>query len=420
MDYEAKVKERSSMKIGYARLTMNIEMNIANAILGNAEGRISLLKAIVEAGWDLTLYSQLSLRDEEDYHNKTMLNEFVLNNKWYYHVKYKPDKPVDSNTDLLIIESGPDNWLYNTRYNRQKAIRRCADVMSSYFGPVFIFNTDCHTLFPLHKIGFSPIQYSDRRNKFRLGKKGQAEAHGWADYEEIFENKKLIIFNQTHDQKAYLDTFDRARQQYRYMRVKCYNLPIVYDLSIIPRGIRDRHNADPFHGLIYLGFPRQREKEFEELYLNSGINNIEVWGPWNKKKYLEKKTYWEKEYGLQVHGFLPRWVLCPMTYYKSLMCVTLSPKRWRGAGLVTHRVLEAIHGGCLTLGIKEHKGIENYLDDEFLVESGKEVGQWFRKAAKMPIKKRFDILDQQFDKIKKYNGMYMLKYLMKVYRRENR
>ena len=107
-----------------------------------------------------------------------------------------------------------------------------------------------------------------------------------------------------------------------------------------------------------------------------------------------------------------------MTYHDSLFTITLSSAKSRYAGAVTHRSLESIRSGCITLAIRDYIAIDKYIDEEFLVSSPKDVERWYRKLSLMNYKQRFALLEKQFNKIEKYNGHYFLRKIMKIFQKE--
>ncbi len=406
------------MHIGYLKFTMNMEIDFTTAKMGNAEGRITLFKSIIDAGWKLTLYSQVTTDNEELLYSTDLSNKDGINNKWIKSINYKPDKLIEEDINLLIIENGPDNLLFKTRYNKQPFIRRCAEIMNSYSGLVFIFNIHPDVPFPLEKMAYCDVQYSDKNNVYRKNK-GSHPDHGWASYDEICKDKKLIFFNQAHNQEKYLDFFDRRRQGYRKRGVTFYQLPILYGSWLIPKYIKKRGlKKQPNYDFVYLGYPRYREKEFSD-FLFPLINKFDIhcWGPWDKKSNLKFKNEC-LNLGFKIHGFLPSFVMCPKTYHKSYASLGLISKKLQECGWVTHRTLETIHSRCILFGIDQATGIRDYLDEEFLVSNSKQLGSWLKKLKSISYKKRKQIWEQQYEKIKKYDGRNMIKHLMKIYRKE--
>jgi len=406
------------MKIGYLKFCMQMELDFTNARVGNIEGRATLFKAIIDAGWDLTLYSQVTQHDEQLLSGqKDIANNYGIDNRWIRSIHYKPDKMIDTDTDLLMVENGPDNWMFRTRYGKQPFIRRCAEAMGSYSGLVFILGIHPDVPFPLDKLAYCDVPYHNKLNCYRKGT-GSDPDHSWASYEEICLDKKLIFFNQAYNQEKYLDNFDRKRQGYRKHNVKFERLPILYGRWLLPEYIRD----DPFKEgyklqFVYLGYPRYREKDYRYWLFDQPFK-VDSWGPWHKKANLAFNQE-ASEHGTSVRPFLPAQVMCTDVYWQANLSFGLISKKLQECGWVTHRTLETIHSGCILLGIEGVEGIDDYLDNDFQMSNRKELKHMVGDILNMSYKTQKRIWESQFEKIKKYDGNHMLKYLMKIYRRES-
>jgi len=397
---------------------MQMELDITNAKVGNIEGRATLFRAIIDAGWDLTLYSQVTKHDENLLAGYDIRNNYGIDNRWIRSIKYKPDQPADQDTKLLIVENGPDNWMFKTRYNdNQPFIRRCAEVMNSYSGLVFIFGIHPDVPFPLDKLAHCKVGFNSKHNVYRRGK-GSHVDHGWASYDEICKHKKLIFFNQAYNQEKYLDNYDRKRQGYRKHKVKFYRLPILYGRWLLPKYIRDTpYREEVKLEFVYLGYPRYREKEYR-YYLFDQKFRIDAWGPWHKKANLEFNQE-ASEHGTVVHNFLPAQVMCTDIYWQAHLSFGLISQKLQECGWVTHRTLETIQSGCILLGIHGVDGVDDYLYPAFQMSSRKELGAKVKQILSLNHKKKKQLWRDQFEKIKKYDGKFMLKYLMKIFRKES-
>jgi hypothetical protein len=418
------------MKIGYLKFSMNMEIDFTKGKIGNIEGRATLFKAIIDAGHNLTLYSQVTMHEEKILldPNTNYDNEYGVDNSWFDSINYEPDQLINANTDLLIIENGPDNLLFKTRFPKfddpegenQTFIRRCAEAVDSYEGVVFFLNIHPDVPFPLKKMANSEVDFHDKENVY-LNNEGSKPEHGWASHKEFYKNKKLVFFNQAHDTEKYLDLFDGKRQGYREAGVKTYRLPILFGRWLLPEKIRNRgYGKLKTYETVYMGYPRYREKEFEYYFFKLAKQaKIDTWGPWDKKanKEFKEKTI---EANISVHGFLPAQIMCTEIYNKSLVSIGLISKKLQQCGWVTHRTLETIHSGCILLGIRNAIGINEYIDSEFLVSGRKEFRFFVDKILGLNQKVRRALWTRQFEKIKKYDGEYMLNYLLKIYNKERR
>jgi hypothetical protein len=416
------------MKIGYLKFSMNMEIDFTRGKIGNIEGRATLFRAIIDAGYHLTLYSQITKPEEKSLYEKDYENEYGIDNSWFASIDYKPNSPVDEDTDLLIVENGPDNLLFKTRFpsfhdkngSKQTFIRRSAEAIDSYNGIVFFLNIHPDVPFPLRKMANSEVDFSDKSNIYRL-ENGSLPEHGWASHKEFYKNKKLIFFNQAYNNEKYLDFFDGNRQGYRDSGVVTHRLPILFGRWLLPKKIRKRkYSKLKEHEIVYMGYPRAREKEFEYYFFNlARKHKMDAWGPWDKKANYEFKRKSMRS-NIDVHGFLPAQIMCTEIYNKSIVSLGLISKKLQQCGWVTHRTLETIQSGCILLGIRGADGINEYLDDEFLISSKKEFGFLVEKIIGLNQKDRKSQWRKQFEKIKKYDGEYMVDYLLKIYNKERR
>ena len=397
---------------------MNMELDFTNGRIGNVDGRATLFKSIIDRDWNLTLYSQVCNHDEKIIFNNDYKNEYGINNKWISSINYRPDKLVHPKTDLLIIENGPDNWLFKTKYKQQPFIRRCAEVMNSYSGDVFILGIHPDVPFPLDKMAYCKVQYNDKKNVYR-NNSGSDPAHGWASYDEICKDKRLIFFNQAHNQERYLDFFDKKRQGFRKHNVEFHRLPVLYGRWLVPKNLR-KLKRNPQYDFVYMGYPRGREKEFTKyIFPVAKKFNVDSWGPWDKKSNLKYKDEAINN-SVNVHEFLPSQIMCVEKYNDSLISLGLISERLQECGWITHRTLETIHSGCILLGLKNAIGISEYLKKKYLISSPEEIIEWTEKLKSMSLKKRISVWEEQYNKIKKYNGEYMLNHIMKHYNKEEK
>ena len=416
------------MNIGYLKFSMNMEIDFTKGKIGNIEGRATLFKAIIDTGHRLTLYSQVTMVEEKMLAGKNYENEYGIDNSWFGSLHYKPDQPVDENTDLLIVENGPDNLLFKTRFpsfhdkngSNQTFIRRSAEAIDSYSGIVFFLNIHPDVPFPLRKMANAEVDYSDKENVYRKNA-GSKPEHGWGSHDEFYKNKKLVFFNQAHNNEKYLDLFDGNRQGYRDANITTYRLPILFGRWLLPEKVRKlKYHKLKRYGIVYMGYPRRREKEFEYYFFELAKRiQIDTWGPWDKKANFDFKqeTFFNN---INVHGFLPAQIMCTRKYNRSILSLGLISKKLQQCGWVTHRTLETIHSGCILLGIRGADGINEYLDDQFLISGKKEFSFLVDKILGLNQKAQRFLWREQFEKIKKYDGEYMVEYLLDIYEKERR
>jgi len=152
------------MLIGWARLTMSVELDMNTARVGYTEMRSGWMKALQKAGHTVKVLTPFSKETDrvwgelkaETY--TTREGEWSV--KWIKDIEYEPMGDA-SDCDLLIVENAPVNLMYGCKFTEQPQIRRVVDILNSYKGVVVVEHSDPDLPFPFKKLAFAEKDWED-------------------------------------------------------------------------------------------------------------------------------------------------------------------------------------------------------------------------------------------------------------------
>jgi hypothetical protein len=392
------------MKIGWAKLTMPIEIDYNIASSGLGEERPMLFRNMLNRGHVvkiLTPIKKLDVITLNGIKNGKRYEETV-NSEWMKGLEYNPEGFADD-CEVLVIENGPLNFTFIDHYTNQPQMRRAIDIINRFNGLVIFYQTDPLLPFPLWRFTMSERNWTHPNNNVRITGKG-VEADGWADPGEIFNNKKILVLGKCplpNPDFPYAMNGPRFRYDYFYdsKLVSFDFMPTGYDSFFIPH-INTDFNKKIFP-LVYMGFPRSRNNRFKSLYKNN-MNKLNVWGPWNSKtryKYLEKY----KSMGMQWHGYLNGYIGITEAYSKAKISINLIPKRAMDLCWITSRLFESVWCNCICLGDELTKNIENYIPKDLIID---------RYSCQNKIEEILNMSELQYTEtlVKQYNLISHLNY----------
>ncbi|GAG14128.1 unnamed protein product, partial [marine sediment metagenome] len=134
------------MKIGFARLGLKIELEVANGSIRTlgTEIREGLLKDLISAGHEVYILSEVKKSEEDKM--KMKKDWFTNTENWLNKLKYYPEEFPD--VDFLILECGTTNTLYEGKYGN--FIERSLALIQNYND--IIYYQHGHMPLPLNQL----------------------------------------------------------------------------------------------------------------------------------------------------------------------------------------------------------------------------------------------------------------------------
>jgi len=367
------------MKIGWVKLTMSIELDYNTAQTGYCEMRVGWFRELIRLGHTIKCLSAFS-KDSLLTYNKVNSEEFTNDEidgpydmSWLKSVEYDIDGYAED-CDLLIVEPGALSWQYGMKNasGHHPQMRRCVDVLNSYKGTVLIEQSDPDLPFPFWKMAFSEKPW-DKKNPYCKGNPTvkdypDLEKYGWANYDEIFEDKNYVVLLKTKKIDEVIKTCDGNRFGYGRVQEKVGDklqfiyAPQAYDCSLLNYGEENpgaKFNVAPQFDLIYAGYPRNREKRFLKRFINLDRYVTRcVTGPnWDKDKAAEMNSLLQFN-SITNFGRVP-WKDINRRVNDAACSLYLGVPRSTKLGWETSRPFEAVMNGSVIL---------YYSEDHYLVE----------------------------------------------------
>jgi len=394
------------MKIGWLRITMSVELDFNTAKSGAGQERGPIIRNFIKRGHNVTVYSPMSKRDEKirDEAISTGASNGPWDNSFLADVNYAPsDLPEDC--DVLIVESGALNFGFWDNYNNMPQIRRMCEVINAHKGLVIFNQTDPDLLFPFNKLTECVYDWDHEENAYRLEKGTIAESpdledHGWSSRDEIFKDKTCIFLIRTQQYDKATEKFDTSRTKLAHFVEEgllelrfiptCHSSEYVNSFEVI---------SNTEYDLFCSGYPRAREKTFENLFLKYvKYFSLASCGPWDKSSNIDYRDMCV-ENGMTNLGFIDGYNNVYNEINNSLAIVHLGVSRTRKLGWLTGRYLEAVFCKSLVFYDDSCLDYDNYIDHRFGVneDNAYDKYKWLSKISQEEYEKLWAF---QYDKIK--------------------
>lgn len=411
------------MKIGWSRLTMLVELDLNQVTTGFAGMRTGYMRQLIEEGHEIKILTPMGKKSIESY-------EFIKKGgdpkelgpwdcSWIKGVDYQPSATAED-CELLIVESSAVQWMFGCSVTQQPAIRRCVDILNSFKGVVVIEQSDPDLPFPFGKLGMVEKSWSDESNPYRLGiatGHEELESYGWANPEEIWDNKQYIVCTRTSDPDKILADGMSNGVRFRYTDaknqhgVKFKSMPQTYDFDHhnVKLGTEENKKCD----LIYTGFPRSdtREKRFDALFLDMEGPVIKaVCGPWEKSK-RDYKMYDLLLGCVTYAGNLP-WADLPVFISEAKFSLFLGVSKSYKLDWATNKPFESISSGAILL-YDEIDYLVEMLGSNFVINNSNRKN-WSNVIINISDEERKTIAQWQYNQIRKYDWAYYITRLAKV------
>lgn len=404
------------MRIAWTKMTMTMELDFNQASNGLGEERPMLFKSMLERGHSVKLLTPIKKQDIIELEKaKTDSCDGVVNNNWMKGIEYDPSGFADG-CDVLIIENGPLNITFIDHLTNQPQIRRVVDIINRFNGLVIWYQTDPLLPFPFWRLTMAPRPWSHFENNVR-NKRAAVEDDGWGDFDELFNDKKVVCIGKAVRVDLFASEMDGERFRYKYFEDKGLisfdYLPTGYDHYFLPHINHDWRQK--IYPLTYLGFPRSRMAAFKKFY-GQFLENVHVYGPWDggdiKKGFLDEF----RAGGMRWYGYAKGYLEITKMYDESLCCINLVPGKGQDLGWITNRVFESIFCGCLVLGDKGSYAINDYVPEELLVDE-MNVKEVVERIINFSQQEYCDLMNKQYAKVEFLNYDYIVSYLEALIRK---
>jgi len=354
------------MKIGWVRLSQEIEFDYRTATQPGIEERQGLMKELVRAGHRIICFSRIKKSHEP------MLDDPPAGLSWLRRVSFDYEGfPREHKCKFLIIEMGPDNMMYEHKPTNEPYIRRMCRVIDGHKGVVFYYHADPLVPFPMDQIVGRKYKWGHKKNGYcnEKYKKGKWVAKSsWGTYDEIFRKKKFVILHRADKLDTYLDVYGSGRTNYREYPIEFRHFPIGVDFAFRRHYRVVRH---PKHDVVYAGSDRSRRNSFNRIYGQLAHMGMPIYltGKW-------PEDYMAKYPTMKCTGWMPHFWQIDKYVNNSYCTIQIQPDKACRMGWATLRPLEAIAEGVIALYDVATKSSSLPLGANYSIENAEDA---FRK-----------------------------------------
>ena len=407
------------MNVVWGRFSQYVNLSSLKGYQGFQEERWSIFKELIRRGHKVKILTPMTKESEKllkDVKDKKITHEGILDITWMRKLKYNPLGFCDEDDDVLVFEAGPPNVLFYDRYIKGWQIRRCANICNSFKGLLIFSQNDPDLPMSLWKMGCSKYPWSHKRNPYRIESKDNTfdegkyklknypdkEDYGWADFDEIFKDKRVVLMTKSLCPEKVAQTYNASRSRY----VDLVNQGLLH-VEGMPTAYAEEYvnhlnfNEDPEFDVVYTGYCRNREKYFAEYFtqLPKRIKRA-VTGPWNEKRkvMLDKRT--------ECMGLLDGFMSMPEFSNSSRSVLQLAVKKAKQYDWVTSRHLEAVFSGCICFYDHEYSCMEQYLGDEFAVKDANDARKKYLWIRGLNANSRYNLWKYQWELCKNYSWVW--------------
>ncbi len=403
------------MQICWSRYTQYIVLSCLESCAGFQEERWAIYRELIKRGHKIRILTPLTIPSEKLLHGVqagTIKEEGGLDVTWMKQIEYDPTGFCNKEDDVLVVECGPPNFLFDDKYTGGLQIRRCAEICGTHKGLLIFSQNDPELPMSLWKMGMAKYPWSHKKNMYRIETKDNTydegkynlknyknkEPYGWGDFDEMFGNKTVVLATKSLVPEKVAENYNGSRDRYADLvkegLLHVESLPTAYE----PLYVKDMYfNEDPEYDILYTGYPRHREKEFVELFCGmSSKLEMGVTGPWNEKKQAILSEH------IECIGQLKGFRSMPKISNMSRAILQLAVKRAKVYDWVTSRHLEAVFSGAVCFYDSGYGCMEKYLGSEFAVKNHADAEKKYKWIARMGPNSRYKIWRYQMEKCKKY------------------
>lgn len=400
------------MRLGWIKVTLSMELDYrASTTNTGCDDRAGFMKAFHEQGHEQTIYTGIKPHDEVLFSNK---KEELKQRPWMYwvkNIKYKPTK-FPKKEDVLIVECGADTTNFGCKYTKKSGIRRFAELVDSFEGPVFYLHRDPTQPFQFKQFVFKKYPWGHKMNGYSnpidgetKGYKNWAMYSQWGTFEELFFNKKAIVVAPVTKPELLPELFNigkgyNGRTGYGDLQefINYEKCSPAYDPDLFKyRKFKTRASQHlNKQKVLYTGGDRSRRASFRRLC--SGVKQgVLVTGDWKDEKFNNSLD------NVTMTGWLKSRKEVQELINRSLCTIQVTTTKGQQLGWVTAKTFEAVYGRSFLLMDKEiDQGNRFTAGDYFLVQNAADVTRKVKELSQLSLKERRDFHDAQIENISKY------------------
>lgn len=361
------------MKIGWIKFTMNLEFDFNTAKTGAGQERGPIARTMVHNGHKITVYTPLTKVERKVREEVIKAGKQVgdWDNTFLKDMGYEPTK-LPTDLDVLIIENAALNLTFYDKANEMPQLRRTVEVINAHKGLCIFTNGDPDLPFPFWKLAGCKMDWKHKKNPYRLDKDTSEytdlELYGWATHDEIFKNKTWVFAIRSEQTEEVVNSLAGGRCRLPYFVEKgLVNVESMFTGQTNEFFDKFKVREEPTHDVLCQGYPRNREKDFEDLFLYS-VNyfNLAATGQWDKGKNVEFRDMCV-EYGVNILGFVDGLQNLYKVVNDSMACIHIGVGKTKKLGWLTGRWLETIFCKSICLWDDKLAGYDKYLDRRFSI-----------------------------------------------------
>lgn len=406
------------MNLTWSRYSQYVNICSTDSGQGFQEERWAFFRELISRGHRIRIITPMTIKSEKllaGVKDGSITHEGGLDVRWMKKLIYNPKGFCKKDDDVLFVECGPPNFMFDDKYTGGLQIRRCAEISKTYKGLLIFSQNDPDLPMSIWKMACAKYPWSHKNNMYRIETKDNTcdagkynlknytgkEEYGWGDFDETFKDKRVVLMTKSLCPENVAEHYEGARSRYATLVKKgllhVEGMPTAYEPLYI-NSLKLTFNENPYYDVVYTGYPRHREKFFMELFtgLPSKLKTA-VSGPWNPRKarMLDENT--------ECLGMIPGFINMPVLCNSSRSVLQLATKNAKKYDWVTSRHLEAVHSGALCLYDAEYQCMNGYLGEEFAVRTKDEAIKKYKWIRKMSADERYELWCGQMRTCEKYN-----------------
>jgi len=415
------------MNIAWIKVSLPIEIDyrLADTNTG-VDDRAGFMEAFANRGHRITIYTGIKPHDETLFSNK---KEEIKKRPWMYWVKnirYKPTK-FPKKDDVLIVECGADTTNFGCKHTKQTCIRRFAELVDSFEGPVFYLHRDPTMPFQFKQFTLKRYPWGHKMNGYSNpipGKttkiKNWAMWSQWGTFDELFKNKTTVLVAPVTKPELLPELFNvgegyAGRTGYGDLQehINFETCSPAYDSKLFEyrqfktRGLKGLSDEK----VLYTGGDRGRRASFRRLC--SGVEQgVLATGLWKDEKFNDSLD------NVELTGWLDTRREVQELINRSLCTIQVTTTKGEKLGWVTAKTFEAAYGRSFLLMDKNiDQGNRFVIDDYFLVKDAREVSEKVKGLLTLSKSERRDFHDVQIEHMKVFDWDTVAKEMEVLFKR---
>ena len=369
------------LKIAYIKYNMSINLDPYNhRTSGGVLERLGILKALIEAGHKIVIYSEINSADVDFLQNPP--NEF----SWLKTVEYKPTVlPNYKNYDLLYIEMGPENLQFTSSIWHMPYIALTNMILSKWKGLVFYYQNDhIPFIFNIHSFEADYIKKYLR----------------YCSNAEALIDKSWVILTKIvgeENQQKFRECYNSSRFLYDWLQPDVEFVPVSRFVGIVKEEFMKICPIEELkYELVYLGHQKGRIKKFKQYYGDMPCK-VNVFGNWEDSFISDIKG------SITINKPISQGNVASILN-RSMASIMITNANFEKFRMTTGRFFEIIASRCIMLVDEDVLPYHDYklfdIPREFIVSSHDEAHEKVLQLGRISEEERINILEEQYSWIK--------------------